>query len=719
MTGAGQDRLSFDVDDRSVGHLTLDLPDRSVNVLGTDLVSDLEAVLDEAERRAADDTLSALVVRSGKDDSFIAGADIEEIAGLSSREEAREKSRRGQLLFSRLADLPVPTVALIRGTCLGGGTELALACDHRLASDRDSTEIGLPEVKLGILPGFGGTVRLPRLVGIQNALDLILTGSSASPGKAGHIGLVDRVVADGRWEREVDEFLDEVLAGDVGPSGYRKSWWEKVLEDTAPGRKLLFAIARRRTEERAGEHYPAPLRALEVVERTYPLDLDRALEIEADALAELALTPESKNLVRVFLLSRSAKEALPEEQRDAAREVEKAAVLGAGVMGGEIAEVMVAKDLPVLLKDIREDALDEALEHARGLLEKGRRKGVFEEHEVGLKFARIEPTLEYDGFGDVDLVVEAVVEEMDVKQQVLSEAEESLPDHAVFTTNTSSLSVTELASAADRPEQVAGLHFFNPAHKMPLVEVVRGEETSDETLATAFEFARDLGKTPVIVADEPGFLVNRLLAPYMNEAVRLLEEGAGVEALDRAISDFGMPMGPCRLLDEVGLDIARHVREQLESGFGERMEAPDLVDRLAEDGRLGKKNGRGFYRYEDGELEEVDPELQRRLESIRGRDREMPPETMRRRCLYPMVNEAAFALGEDVARSADDVDLALVMGTGFPPFRGGLLRWADSVGVGKIHSWLSNAADRLGPRYEPAPLVEELARDDGRFTGSG
>ena len=719
MTGAGQEQLSFEVDDRAVGHLTLDLPDRSVNVLGTDLVSELERVLDEAERRARDGRLSALVVRSGKEDSFIAGADIEEIAGLSSREEAREKSRRGQILLARFADLPVPTAALIRGTCLGGGTELALACDHRLASDRDSTEIGLPEVKLGILPGFGGTVRLPRLVGIQNALDLILTGSSASPGKAEHIGLVDRVVADGRWEREVDEFLDEMVAGDLRSGGYRKSWWEKLLEDTLPGRKILFAVARRQTEKRAGSHYPAPLRALEVVERTYSLPVDRALEIEADALAELALTPESRNLVRVFLLSRGAKEALPEELRETAREVEKAAVLGAGVMGGEIAEVMVAKDLPVLLKDIREEALDEALEHARGLLEKGRRKGVFEDHEVGLKFARIDPTLEYDGFDDVDLVVEAVVEQMEVKKQVLSEAEERLPEHAVFTTNTSSLSVTELASASRRPERVAGLHFFNPAHKMPLVEVVRGDGTSDEALATAFEFARDLGKTPVIVADEPGFLVNRLLAPYMNEAVRLLEEGAGVEALDGAISDFGMPMGPCRLLDEVGLDIASHVREQLQAGIGPRMEAPELVDHLVEDGRLGKKNGRGFYRYEDGEKQEVDPALQRRLESIRGSDREMAPETMRRRCLFPMVNEAAFALGEGVARSADDVDLALVMGTGFPPFRGGLLRWADSVGVGRIESWLSSAAERLGPRYRPAPLLADMARNGDRFTGAG
>ncbi len=719
MTGAGPEQLSFEVDARSVGHLTLDLPDRPVNVLGTDLVSELERALDEAERRARDGDLSALAVRSGKDDSFVAGADIEEIADLSSREEAREKSRRGQLLLGRVADLPVPTVALIRGTCLGGGTELALACDHRLASDRDSTEIGLPEVKLGILPGFGGTVRLPRLVGIQNALDLILTGNSASPEKAERIGLVDRVAADGRWEREAEAFLEEALGGDLPPAGYRKSWWEGALEDTAPGRKLLFAVARRRTEDRAGEHYPAPLRALSVVERTYPLPVERALEIEADALADLALTPESRNLVRVFLLSRRAKEALPEERREAAREVEKAAVLGAGVMGGEIAEVMVAEDVPVLLKDIREEALDEALRHARSLLEKGGRKGVFEEHEVGLKFARIEPTLEYDGFGDVDLVVEAVVEEMEVKKQVLSESEGRLPEHAVFTTNTSSLSVTDLASASRRPERVAGLHFFNPAHRMPLVEVVRGEETSDETLATAFEFARDLGKTPVIVADEPGFLVNRLLAPYMNEAVRLLEEGAGVEALDRAISDFGMPMGPCRLLDEVGLDIARHVREQLEAGLGPRMEAPELVDRLAEDGRLGKKSGRGFYRYEDGERQEVDPAVQRRLEAIRGPDREMAAEDLRRRCLFPMVNEAAYALGEGVARGADDVDLALVMGTGFPPFRGGLLRWADSVGVGRIESWLADAADRLGPRHEPAPLLREMARGGDRFTESG
>ena len=703
-----------DVDDRGVARVTLDQPDASVNLLSTETMEELDGLIgDLADPAAAGDVRAVLLV-SGKPDSFVAGADVGEIADLTDPEEAASKARQGQQIFRRLEGLSVPTVAAVHGTCLGGGTEMILACDHRIASDADATKIGLPEVKLGILPGFGGTVRLPRLCGIQNALDVILAGKSVDPGKAARIGLVDRVADADRFEEEVDAFLDDVLAGEAPAGGYEKSLPERLLEDNAPGRWLLFRIARSKTEERTEGNYPAPLRALEVVRRTVGMPLDEALEVEARALGELAVTPESKNLTRVFLLTRRAKRALPEEAMESRREVEKLGVLGAGVMGGAIAELAAANDVPAVMKDIEQEALDDGLRHAKELLDKASRKGVFDREEASLKYALIDGTLDYGAFADVDLVVEAVVEKMEVKRQVLREAEEVLPEHAVFSTNTSSLSVDELAAASDRPDRVVGLHFFNPVHKMPLVEVVRGEASSDEALATALGFALDMGKNPVVVEDGPGFLVNRLLAPYLNEAGHLLAEGAGVRSIDRALTEFGMPMGPCRLLDEVGLDIALHVSEVMEDAFGERMKASDIVDRLLEDGRLGKKGGHGFYLYEDGREKKVDPDLKDLLP--RPRSAPPPADEVRRRCLYLMVNEATHALEDGIVDEPGMVDLAMVMGTGFPPFRGGVLRWADVEGLERIVRELRRFGDEIGERYRPADLLVERAEAGESFT---
>jgi 3-hydroxyacyl-CoA dehydrogenase/enoyl-CoA hydratase/3-hydroxybutyryl-CoA epimerase len=708
--------LTFRVDDEGVGRLTFDDPGSDVNILRVPILEALEEAVSLMERRAADGRLALVLFRSGKEGNFIAGVDVHEIAGLETPEEAREKTRLGQRIYQRIADLPVPTVSAVRGTCLGGGTELALACDHRIVSDAPDTRIGLPEVKLGILPAFGGSTRLPRLCGIQNALQMILTGSPAGARKAGRIGLADRVVPNGRFEAGVETFREDIRAGDVPPAGYDKSLTEKLLEDNPVGRAILFSQARKRTRKRAGDHYPAPLRALRVIEEGYPRSVEESLELEVEAVAELAMTPESKNLIRVFLLTRGVKNALPEEIREKARPVEKVAVLGAGTMGGEIAEVVASNDVPVVLKDIEREPLDEALHHARSLFDKAVRKDVFDEAAAGRKFALITPAMDYDGFDDVDLVVEAVVERMDVKQAVLQEVEEAAPERCLFLTNTSSLSVDELASAASRPGQVGGLHFFYPAHKLPLVEAVRGEATSEEALATAFQFTLDIGKSPVVVDDAPGFLVNRLLSPYLNEAVRLVAEGHDVAAVDQALEDFGMPMGPCRLLDEIGLDVAGHARETMEEAFGERMSAPRIADDLADEGALGKKSGRGFYRYEEGEAAEVNPEFRERLQSRRGPDRETDPDEVRRRCLYLMVNEAAMALEEGIVREADHVDAAMIMGTGFPPFRGGLLRWADREGLSGIVDYLSRARDELGSRFAPADLLVERAADGHGFT---
>ena len=710
--------FSLEVDRDNVAWLTIDQPDSRVNLLTTEVMEALDRRLGELESRIATGKLVAVVIRSGKPGTFVAGADVREIAEIRDEEDAYEKSREGQRIFRRLERLRVPTIAAVDGTCLGGGTELILACDHRIASDRAATKIGLPEVRLGILPGFGGSVRLPRLIGLQAALEIILAGKSVSASKAGRLGLVDRVVEAGRFAEEVETFVRDVLSGRVSAGGADRKFHERLMEDTVPGRNLVFRLAEARTRKRVEGRYPAPLKALEVIRDGWGRQLDEALEIEARGLAELVVTEVSQNLVRLFLLRQGARRALPDAAHEAAREVRKAAVVGAGVMGGSIAELIASVDVPVVLKDVDRDALDSGLRHAHDLLRKGQEKGVFSPEEVGLKFALIQGTLEYDRFDDVDLVIEAVVERMPVKQQVLREVEERVAEAAVFTTNTSSLSVEELAEAAEEPERVLGLHFFNPVHKMPLVEVVRTDGVSDRALGTAFRFALDLDKTPVLVRDRPGFLVNRVLAPYLNEAGFLLEEGAAVEELDDVLTDFGMPMGPCRLLDEIGFDVAEHVAGQMEESFGERMAASPIIGLLRQEGRLGRKNGRGFYTYDDGEEKGVDREVQKELTRLRRETGEEAPgrAEIRDRCLYLLVNEATLALEEGVVRSADDVDLAMVTGTGFPPFRGGLLRWADREGLERIVERLEAFRSDHGERFAPSPRLRELAESGGTLT---
>lgn len=711
-----QPPITLDIDSDKIAWLTFDLPESKVNLLSSGVMKLLDRRISELESRIATGHPVAIVIRSRKPGSFIAGADVGEIAGIDDASDGRDKAAEGQRIFRRLDRLTVPTIAAIDGLCLGGGTELALACKWRLASDRPSTRIGLPEIRLGIIPGFGGSVRLPRVIGIQRALRMILTGTPVSAGKAERWGLVDRVFAADDFEKHVARFAMDVVLKQVKRRERQVSFRDRLLEGTGPGRKVLFSGARRQAAKESGGHYPAPLAAIDVIEETIDLAIDEALPKEAAALGRMAATPVSKNLVRLFLLGQEAKKAIGSEALEQARAVEKAAVLGAGVMGGGIAELIAANDTAVVLKDIDQDALDLGLHHANDLLQKAGDKGMFAQEEVGLKFALIHGTLEYEGFDDVDLAIEAVVERMPVKQSVLREAESVLPHHAVFATNTSSLSVTELAGAAAKPFRVVGMHFFNPVHRMPLVEIVRTESSSDEAVATAFRFASDLGKTPVLVADRPGFLVNRLLAPYLNEAGFLLEDGAGVQEIDDALADFGMPMGPCRLLDEVGFDVAEHVAREMERVFGERMRPSPVVGLLKGEGRLGKKNGRGFYTYARGKQGTVDREVTRALGSGRG---SVGEQEILDRTLLLLVNEAMHALAEEVVGSPGELDLAMVLGTGFPPFRGGLLQWADTLGPETVLERLTAFHEKHGSRFEPAPRLIELAKTGGSFTARG
>ena len=707
--------LTLEIDGDGVAWLVFDRPESKVNILSSDVMRRLDGLLAEVEENARIGRVKALVVKSGKPGSFIAGANVEEIAGITDPAAAEEGSRLGQEVFRRIERLPIPSIAAIDGICLGGGAELALACTYRIASDRPETKIGFPEVRLGIIPGWGGTTRLPRLVGLRTAIEMIVTGKTISAKRALRIGFVDEVVPAPILDERTRRFAWERI--DRGPRRpeTRRSLGARLLEDTAPGRRLLLWQARKQVLRETKGHYPAPLAALDVLARTLSLPLDEAFALEARTVGRLVVSEVSKNLIHVFFLMEGAKKAAPEVEP---RPVERVGVLGAGVMGGGIAQLLAYRGIPVRLKDIRAEAISLGLRHARQIFDRSVRRGRMTRKEVEQAMTRISPTLDYSGFGATDVVIEAVVERMDVKKQVLAEVEEHLPATAVLASNTSALSITEMANDLRRPENVCGMHFFNPVHRMPLVEIVRGAATSDETLATVFALARRLEKTPIIVNDGPGFLVNRLLAPYLNEAGWLLSEGARIEDVDRALLDFGMPMGPFRLLDEVGLDVSRHVAGILYEAFGDRMRPAPALVKLSETARLGKKGGRGFYLFEGEREKGVDESIYAELaDAVPAERRTIGKDVIQERCILVMINEAARALEDGIVSEAGAVDLAMITGTGFPPFRGGLLRHADALGLPKIVEKLEAYERELGVRFQPAPLLRAHAEAGRGFYG--
>jgi 3-hydroxyacyl-CoA dehydrogenase/enoyl-CoA hydratase/3-hydroxybutyryl-CoA epimerase len=699
---------TLQIGDQGIGWLSFDDPERKLNVLTAAVMRRLAELIAEADRLVAARQLRALVVWSGKPDSFIAGADVEAIGALRDAAQAESLVRSGQDIYLSVERLGVPTIAAIHGICLGGGTELSLACRYRVASDSPKTRIGLPEVQLGILPAWGGTTRLPRLVGLQAALPILLTGEPVSASKARRIGLVDEVLPAAGFRDRVTQ-LARAIADGVRPPRAKRGLLQRVVDDTPPGRALALAAAKKSVQSKTGGHYPAPFRILDVLREGLSSPLPKALALEARAAAELITSDVSKNLIHVFhLRERAKKDAVPGV---APRPVRAVAVLGAGVMGGGIAQLLAYKGIRVRMKDVRHEAVQGGLKHARELFDDAvtRRKMTRREGDQAMEL--ISGGLEYHGIAEADLVIEAVVEKLEVKRTVLREVEEKVRADCVLATNTSSLSVDAMAEALERPQELVGMHFFNPVHRMPLVEVVRGARSSDAAVATVYRLALDLGKVPVVVADGAGFVVNRILGPYLNEAGWLLSDGADIEAIDGAALEFGMPMGPIRLLDEVGLDIARHAGSTLYQAFGERMLPSPPLQTLSGTKRLGKKNASGFYKYEGGKEKGVDETVYQDLVGALPSGQKDGPDgdEIRRRLVLVMVNEAARILSDRIVRHAGDVDLAMIMGTGFPPFRGGLLRFADSLGIASVTSGLEELAARVGPRFEPAPIVRELA----------
>jgi 3-hydroxyacyl-CoA dehydrogenase/enoyl-CoA hydratase/3-hydroxybutyryl-CoA epimerase len=715
--------VTFDVRDDGIALIEIDVPGRAVNTLSTRMTERFESFLDRIED---DDGIRGVVIRSAKPDTFVAGFDIEELKGHRQRPGAlRDLVDKGHRLTARLEDVSVPIVAAIDGDCLGGGLELAMACTARVAADTPETEFGLPEIKLGVIPGMGGTQRLPRLVDPQLALEMILTGRTIDADRAAEEGLVDdvahpgilvdvavewidRIESRGTPDRQPEEPLEALRNFWRDPSGEAMKWAAR-----SPARRLVFDQARQRARKTAGSHYPAPPRAIDVIETGFRDGFEAGLEAEADAFVELIQTDVAGHLMEVFFAQRQAgSDAVADDV--SSYPVDKIGVLGAGLMGAGIAQSAAYNGYAVRLKDKDLEGLGWGLDYSARLFDKLVDRGKLTEPMADVAFGRIGGTTDWSGFNNCDLVIEAVYEDLELKRQMLGEVESRSDDTTIFASNTSTIPIEEIAAQSERPEQVLGMHFFSPVHKMPLLEIIRTEATDERALATALEVGNRLGKTCIVVKDGPGFFTSRVIGAYINEAGWLLQEGGRVEAIDQAMRDFGFSVGPLKLIDEVGFDVATKAGRTIKEAFPERWNAPEVLEELADEGRLGKKNDWGFYDYEHGAPDEVDESVYDVLSGGLDR-RSIDPELIQDRCWMAMLNECVRCLEEGIVEEPRDIDVGVIFGLGFPPFRGGILRYADARGLQGIVETMDRLADEFGDRLRPAELLREKASEGGSF----
>ena len=716
---AGADRperggptLSMDMDD-DVLIVTIDQPGAAVNTLSPRLVGEFEGLF----LRVNEDLLiKGVVLISGKAEGFIAGADIEQFLTIRTAAEAEAVSRMGQDLLNRLERMRAPVVAAIHGGCLGGGLETALACRYRICTDHPKTSLALPEVQLGLIPGMGGTQRLPRRVGLQAALDMILTGRAVRSKRALQMGLVDEMVHPAIL-REVATVRARQLAAGERMAVRRTTFGATrlLLEHNPVGRSVVFKKARESVLEKTHGHYPAPLAALAAVQTGYARGVTDGLQEEARQFGAMAVTDVSRQLVFLFFASNALKKDAGVDAPAGAppRPIHKLAVLGAGFMGAGIASIAAQHGTLVRLKDTDTARVGNGLASVSAVLGErlARRQMTRQQFDDGMSL--VGGTTDYAGFGSADLVIEAVFEDLGLKQQVLEEVEPTIDETAIYASNTSTIPIASIASVARRPERVLGMHFFSPVHRMPLLEVVVTPLTAPEATVSAVAYGKTLGKTVIVVHDGPGFYTTRTLSAYMNEAGRLLDEGASVESIDRALVQFGFPVGPLTLLDEVGIDVGGKVGAVLSEAFGARMAPSEGMRRVVGGGRTGRKGGLGFYLYDKGGKKgRVDESV---YELIGGPRREVPDDEIIERCVLAMVNEAAHCLEEGILRSARDGDIGAVFGIGFPPFRGGPFRYIDSVGPDRIVEQLEELNSRFTPRFAPAQLLVETARSRRSF----
>jgi 3-hydroxyacyl-CoA dehydrogenase / enoyl-CoA hydratase / 3-hydroxybutyryl-CoA epimerase len=681
--------------------LTLDRAGSSANIFDRATLGELREELDFIESRSG--TLKGLIFTSAKRSIFIAGLDLKTIGENASTAEIREIIELGQAQFNRIAALRIPTVAAIHGAAVGGGFEIALACDWRVASPDHATKIGLPETKIGLLPAWGGSTRLPRLIGLPKALDIILGGKTPAARAALKLGMIDDIVPA---ENLVAFAARKIKEGKPHRPAHR-------LINNPIAATLIAKKLRPQLLARTRGHYPAILKALEVVTRGISESIAGSLALEREGILELVQGDTCRNLIRVFFLQERAKK-VPAATGET-KPISRTAVIGAGVMGAGIAQWLSARRLPVILRDVNTEQVARGMSSIAKLYHDGVKRHVLNRREARDGMDRIFPAPNEAPLRSVDLVIEAAVENLDLKKTLFQRLDALAGDETILATNTSALPISELAAGTRKPERVLGLHFFNPVHRMQLVEVVVARQTAPEVLDRAVKFVRQIGKLPVVVKDSPGFLVNRILMPYLIEAGTLFENGASIRGLDEAMLDFGMPMGPLRLIDEVGVDVSMHVARTLFGHFGQRMRIPAVLGRMMDAKMLGRKSGHGFYVHEKSKAHPNPAVTQfAQGQSAAGYSRE----ELQERMVFLMVNESARCLEEQIVTAPEDVDFAMINGTGFAPFRGGPLRYADSLGAEKIVGAMDNLVDRGADHFAPCSLLKEMAAAGKKFYGN-
>ncbi|RMG39234.1 MAG: 3-hydroxyacyl-CoA dehydrogenase [Planctomycetota bacterium] len=703
--------LTLEFTDAQVAVLTIDCPGQKVNTLSRAVLEELDGIVTELESRSP--APHGLLLRSGKPGQFIAGADLNELAALvdATREQADEAIRAGHALFGRVARLPFPTVALIDGACMGGGTELVLCFDDRIASRSPKTKIALPEVKVGLIPGWGGTQRLPRLIGLHPAIEMITSGQPVDAARAEAVGLVFDAVPP---EQLLDEGMRrlEWLAGQ--PWQQWRAHREQPLGLTDDQLQFAYAVSEGFLTSKTKRQYPAPHVALRAIRDGVNRPLSEALEVEREAALEVVGTPISGNLISVFFMSTRLNQDPGVTADVAPRSVGRVGVLGAGLMGSGIAAAHARRGIPTAMVDVDDERIRTGLQRARKVVESRIQIGRATTDDLVEMMALLSTSTSHAVFADCDVVIEAVPENEALKTALYRELADDLKADAILCSNTSTISITRMAQAAPAPDRFIGMHFFNPVDRMALVEVIRGEQTSDETAATIVALAKRIGKTPIVVKDCAGFLVNRILLPYMAEAVLLLLEGADMDRIDRIAERFGMPMGPIALHDYVGLDTAWAAGQVIAEAYADRALKPDALKALVDAGRLGKKSGAGFRRFDAKGRAQPDPEVESLLAPFRKEPREHTDEEIEDRLFLSMLLEAARCVEERVVREPAHVEMGLILGIGFPAFRGGILHWCDEMGAAAVVEKLKRY-EPLGPRFAPPQILREQAASGGRF----
>lgn len=724
MTQTSTEPLASVRIDDQIAYVCVDVKADKLNTLSTPMTARFEELLAGLEGQPG---LQGVVLYSGKQDSFIAGFDIKELRAFNADPSGLDALiERGHKLMNSFETLGVPIVAAIHGACLGGGLEVALACSARVASEHKRTKLGLPEVMLGVIPGGGGTQRLSRLIELQSALDMILTGKQLSAKSALRLGVVDEVVHPGillevaaahakrmYQEQKRSQSPLQLAQQELGELLSSPQAAAVKLVSKTPARKLIFDKAKESVLEKTKGHYPAPLKALEVIEHGLSHGFKAGLAAERRAFVELVSSPQAKNLMGIFFMQGELQKDPVVGQEIEAKQVRKIGVLGAGLMGAGIAQSGAFSGYTMRLKDRDSQGLGWGFNYCQGLFDKMVTRRKLTEAEADILMGQISGATDYSGFKSSQLVIEAVFEELGLKQQLLSEIEALDNPELIFASNTSTIPIGEIAKGAKRPENVLGMHYFSPVHKMPLLEIIRTPQTSDEAVATALEVGRKMGKTCIVVNDGPGFFTSRVIGAYINEAGWILQEGARIEAIDEAMEGFGFPVGPLKLIDEVGIDVGVKAGEILKAAFEARWDAPVGLEVIVKDGRKGRKNSRGFYHYgaqergPDTSVYELLPGGQQR--------REFDAEQIVSRCWLAMLNECVYCLQEGIATNPRDIDIGVIFGLGFPPFRGGILRHADNVGINVVVTQMNKLADTFGERLRPAPLLEQMSQRGESF----